>query len=68
MNLVIFDIGFVMCFLFLLFELYIGDWFMGEVMCKFFKLSVVLFNFVIINMLVVIVCDCFCVVVFLFVL
>lgn len=68
MNLVVFDIGLVFCLLFLLLEFFVGNWMMGEVMCKFFKFSVVLFNFVMINILVVIGCDCFCVVVYFFVL
>lgn len=59
MNLVVFDIVFVLCLLFLLLEYFVGNWMMGEVMCKFFKLSVVWFNFVIINIFVVIVCDWF---------
>ena len=67
MNLAISDIGSVMCLPFLLPELYIGDWPMGEAMCKLLKPSVVLFNFVTTNTLVAIACDRFRAVVFPFV-
>ena len=67
MNLAVSDIGSVMCLPFLLPELYIGDWPMGEAMCKLLKPSVVLFNFVTTNTLVAIACDRFRAVVFPFV-
>ena len=68
MNLAVSDIGSVMCLPFLLPELYIGNWPMGEVMCKLLKPSVVMFNFVTTNTLVAIACDRFRAVVFPFVL
>ena len=67
MNLAVSDIGSVMCLPFLLPELYIGNWPMGETMCKLLKPSVVLFNFVTTNTLVAIACDRFRAVVFPFV-
>ena len=67
MNLAISDIGSIMCLPFLLPELYIGNWLMGEVMCKLLKPSVVMFNFVTTNTLVAIACDRFRAVVFPFV-
>ena len=67
MNLAVSDIGSVMCLPFLLPELYIGDWPMGEAMCKLLKPSVVMFNFVTTNTLVAIACDRFRAVVFPFV-
>lgn len=67
MNLAVSDIGSVMCLPFLLPELYIGNWPMGEAMCKLLKPSVVMFNFVTTNTLVAIACDRFRAVVFPFV-
>lgn len=67
MNLAVSDIGSVMCLPFLLPELYIGNWPMGEAMCKILKPSVVMFNFVTTNTLVAIACDRFRAVVFPFV-
>ena len=67
MNLAVSDIGSVMCLPFLLPELYIGNWPMGEAMCKLLKPSVVMFNFVTTNALVAIACDRFRAVVFPFV-
>jgi len=67
MNLAVSDIGSVMCLPFLLPELYIGNWLMGEAMCKLLKPSVVMFNFVTTNTLVAIACDRFRAVVFPFV-
>ena len=67
MNLAVSDIGSVMCLPFLLPEVYIGNWPMGEAMCKLLKPSVVLFNFVTTNTLVAIACDRFRAVVFPFV-
>jgi len=67
MNLAVSDIGSVMCLPFLLPELFIGNWIMGEVMCKLLKPSVVMFNFVTTNTLVAIACDRFRAVVFPFV-
>jgi len=67
MNLAVSDIGSVMCLPFLLPELYIGNWPMGETMCKLLKPSVVLFNVVTTNTLVAIACDRFRAVVFPFV-
>ena len=64
MNLAVSDIGSVLCLPFLLPELYIGNWMMGEVMCKLLKPSVVMFNFVTTNTLVAIACDRFRAVVF----
>ena len=64
MNLAISDIGSIMCLPFLLPELYIGNWLMGEAMCKLLKPSVVMFNFVTTNTLVAIACDRFRAVVF----
>ena len=64
MNLAVSDIGSVMCLPFLLPELYIGNWLMGEAMCKLLKPSVVMFNFVTTNTLVAIACDRFRAVVF----
>ncbi|XP_068719312.1 neuropeptide FF receptor 2-like isoform X2 [Montipora capricornis] len=59
MNLAVSDIGSVLCLPFLLPELFVGNWMMGEVMCKLLKPSVVLFNFVTTNTLVAIGCDRF---------
>ena len=59
MNLAISDIGSVLCLPFLLPELFIGNWLMGEAMCKLLKPSVVVFNFVTTNTLVAIACDRF---------
>ena len=67
MNLAVSDIGSVMCLPFLLPELYIGNWPMGEAMCKLLKPTVVMFNFVTTNTLVAIACDRFRAVVFPFV-
>ena len=67
MNLAVSDIGSVLCLPFLLPELFIGNWIMGEVMCKLLKPSVVVFNFVTTNTLVAIACDRFRAVVFPFV-
>ena len=67
MNLAISDIGSVLCLPFLLPELFIGNWLMGEAMCKLLKPSVVVFNFVTTNTLVAIACDRFRAVVFPFV-
>ena len=67
MTLAVSDIGSAMCLPFLLPELYIGNWPMGEVMCKLLKPSVVMFNFVTTNTLVAIACDRFRAVVFPFV-
>jgi len=67
MSLAVSDIGSVMCLPFLLPELYIGNWTMGEAMCKLLKPSVVMFNFVTTNTLVAIACDRFRAVVFPFV-
>ena len=67
MNLAVSDIGSVMCLPFLLPELYIANWPMGEAMCKLLKPSVVMFNFVTTNTLVAIACDRFRAVVFPFV-
>ncbi|KAL9972607.1 hypothetical protein ACROYT_G018943 [Oculina patagonica] len=67
MNLAVSDIGSILCLPFLLPELYIGNWLMGEAMCKLLKPSVVLFNFVTTNTLVAIACDRFRAVVFPFV-
>ena len=67
MNLAVSDIGSVLCLPFLLPELYIGNWLMGEAMCKLLKPSVVMFNFVTTNTLVAIACDRFRAVVFPFV-
>ena len=67
MNLAVSDIGSVLCLPFLLPELYLGNWMMGEVMCKLLKPSVVMFNFVTTNTLVAIACDRFRAVVFPFV-
>lgn len=67
MNLAVSDIGSVLCLPFLLPELFIGNWLMGEVMCKLLKPSVVVFNFVTTNTLVAIACDRFRAVVFPFV-
>ena len=64
MNLAVSDIGSVLCLPFLLPELYVGNWMMGEVMCKLLKPSVVMFNFVTTNTLVAIACDRFRAVVF----
>ena len=64
MNLAVSDIGSVLCLPFLLPELYVGNWMMGEVMCKLLKPSVVVFNFVTTNTLVAIACDRFRAVVF----
>ena len=64
MNLAVSDIGSVLCLPFLLPELYVGNWMMGEAMCKLLKPSVVLFNFVTTNTLVAIGCDRFRAVVF----
>ena len=67
MNLAVSDIGSVLCLPFLLPELYVGNWLMGEAMCKLLKPSVVMFNFVTTNTLVAIACDRFRAVVFPFV-
>ena len=67
MNLAVSDIGSILCLPFLLPELYIGNWLMGEAMCKLLKPSVVMFNFVTTNTLVAIACDRFRAVVFPFV-
>ena len=67
MNLAISDIGSVLCLPFLLPELFVGNWLMGEAMCKLLKPSVVVFNFVTTNTLVAIACDRFRAVVFPFV-
>lgn len=67
MNLAVSDIGSVLYLPFLLPELFIGNWLMGEVMCKLLKPSVVVFNFVTTNTLVAIACDRFRAVVFPFV-
>lgn len=67
MNLAVSDIGSVLCLPFLLPELFVGSWMMGEVMCKLLKPSVVLFNFVTTNTLVAIASDRFRAVVFPFV-
>ena len=67
MNLAVSDIGSVLCLPFLLPELYVGNWMMGEAMCKLLKPSVVVFNFVTTNTLVAIACDRFRAVVFPFV-
>ena len=67
MNLAVSDIGSVTCLPFLLPELYIGNWPMGEAMCKLLKPTVVMFNFVTTNTLVAIACDRFRAVVFPFV-
>ena len=67
MNLAVSDIGSVLCLPFLLPELYVGNWIMGEVMCKLLKPSVVMFNFVTTNTLVAMACDRFRAVVFPFV-
>lgn len=67
MNLAVSDIGSVLCLPFLLPELFIRNWIMGEVMCKLLKPSVVVFNFVTTNTLVAIACDRFRAVVFPFV-
>ena len=67
MNLAISDIGSMLCLPLLLPELYIGNWLMGEAMCKLLKPSVVMFNFVTTNTLIAIACDRFRAVVFPFV-
>ncbi|KAJ7392981.1 hypothetical protein OS493_008226 [Desmophyllum pertusum] len=64
MNLAVSDIGSVLCLPFLLPELFIGNWLMGDAMCKLLKPSVVIFNFVTTNTLVAIACDRFRAVVF----
>ena len=64
MNLAVSDIGSVLCLPFLLPELFVQSWRMGEVICKLVKPSVVVFNFVTTNTLVAIACDRFRAVVF----
>lgn len=64
MNLAVSDIASVLCLPFLLPEHFVGNWMMGEAMCKLLKPSVVWFNFVTTNTLVAIACDRFRAVVF----
>ena len=66
-NLAMSDVGSILCLPFLLPEHFIGNWFMGEAMCKLLKPSVFLFNFVTTNTLVAIASDRFRAVVFPFV-
>lgn len=66
MNLVVFDIGIMLCLFYVILEWRYNEWILGEVMCKLVYLSLIMFYFVIINILFVIVVYCFLMLVFLF--